>query len=110
MKIDALNTKAHNDQLKETLASFDVKLKEQEDLIGKYQREIRQRHDDVEKKTLRVAFLNRKLHFLKDIDLGPEEAMGPLENEIRMLRKRLGRSRRSVLGCRGSGWPIRLGL
>ncbi|CAH0374356.1 unnamed protein product [Pelagomonas calceolata] len=88
VKIDALNTKAHNDQLKETLASFDVKLKEQEDLIGKYQREIRQRHDDVEKKTLRVAFLNRKLQLhLKDIDLGPEEAMGPLENEIRMLRK-----------------------
>ena len=92
VKIDALNTKAHNDQLKETLASFDVKLKEQEDLIGKYQREIRQRHDDVEKKTLRVAFLNRKLQLhLKDIDLGPEEAMGPLENEIRMLRKETGK-------------------
>ena len=75
VRIDALNTKAHNDQLKETLQSFDVKLQEQEDLIQKYQREIRQRHDDVEKKTLRVAFLNRKLQLhLKDIDLGPEEA------------------------------------
>ena len=63
-------------------------MQEQEDLIQKYQREIRQRHDDVEKKTLRVAFLNRKLQLhLKDIDLGPEEAMGPLENEIRMIRK-----------------------
>ena len=45
VKIDSLNTKAHNDQLKETLASFDVKLKEQEDLVGNI-KEIRQRHDD----------------------------------------------------------------
>ena len=88
VRIDALNTRAHNDQLKETLASFDVKLQEQEDLMAKYTREIRQRHDDVEKKTLRVAFLNRKYqqHTI-DQDQGPEEALGPLEGTIKSLRK-----------------------
>merc|ERR1719506_2069301 len=102
VRIDALNTKAHNDQLKETLQSFDVKLQEQEDLIQKYQREIRQRHDDVEKKTLRVAFLNRKLQLhLKDIDLGPEEAMGPLENEIRMIRKETSKIKEECARLRG---------
>ena len=55
-----------------------------------------------EKKTLRVAFLNRKLQLhLKDIDLGPEEAMGPLENEIRMLRKETGKIKEECARLQG---------
>ncbi|KAH8082069.1 hypothetical protein JL720_8594 [Aureococcus anophagefferens] len=60
IRVDTLNTDAHNSQLRETLEGMVGKLKTQDELIAKYQQEIRQRNDDIEKKMYRVDRLNRK--------------------------------------------------
>lgn len=50
IRVDALNTEAHNLQLKETLARSEEELNSRDRLIEKYQAEIRQRGDEIEKK------------------------------------------------------------
>ena len=50
IRVDALNTEAHNLQLKETLARSEDELNNRDRLIEKYQAEIRQRGDEIEKK------------------------------------------------------------
>jgi len=52
LKVDALNTKAHCVALKKTMGQCLGELKTQDTLIEKYELEIRQRHDDVEKKNV----------------------------------------------------------
>merc|ERR1719261_1264270 len=88
VRVDTLNTDAHNMQLRDTLAKLVAELKEKDGLIEKYQVEIRQRNDEIEKKMYRVDRLNRKYELLVD---GQEdvEHMGPLEATISALRKEI---------------------
>jgi coiled-coil domain-containing protein 40 len=50
IRIDALNTDAHNIQLREMLEKAIADLTDKDKLIEKYQLEIRQRNDEIEKK------------------------------------------------------------
>ena len=54
IKVDSLNTEAHNVQLSETLQRLEEELTSRDRLIAKYQLEIRQRTDEIEKKMYRV--------------------------------------------------------
>lgn len=54
VRVDSLNTEAHNLQLRETLRRSEEELNSKDRLIEKYQTEIRQRNDEIEKK-VRVA-------------------------------------------------------
>ena len=86
MKVDRLNASSMNDQLQEQHGVVLKELEEKEAMIGKYQLEIRQRNDEVEKKMYRVDRLNKKYEKLVD-NAGGEENLGPLENTIQNLNK-----------------------
>lgn len=86
IRVDAINTGAHNDQLRETLEEMVKKLKDQDTLIATYQKEIRQRNDTIEKKMLRVDRLNRKYEKMTAF-LEEGEHLGPLEATIKNLTK-----------------------
>lgn len=51
--MDELNTKAQVSQLKSTLEKLDQDLKAKDMMMEKYELEIRQRNDDIEKKMYR---------------------------------------------------------
>jgi chromosome segregation ATPase len=86
MKVDRLNASSLNDQLGEQHGVVVKELEEKEAMIGKYQLEIRQRNDEVEKKMYRVDRLNKKYEKMVD-SAGGEENLGPLENTIMNLNK-----------------------
>lgn len=50
VRVDSLNTEAHNLQLRETMRRSDEELNSKDRLIQKYQNEIKQRGDEIEKK------------------------------------------------------------
>lgn len=87
IKVDSLNTAAHNKELKQTLGAYDKELKEKERLIEKYELEIRQRHDKIEKKQIYIMRLNRKLQQLTANKT--DENTGPLEATIHNLSKEI---------------------
>eukprot|EP00428_Durinskia_dybowskii_P061311 CAMPEP_0170368296 /NCGR_PEP_ID=MMETSP0117_2-20130122/7381_1 /TAXON_ID=400756 /ORGANISM="Durinskia baltica, Strain CSIRO CS-38" /LENGTH=919 /DNA_ID=CAMNT_0010622953 /DNA_START=50 /DNA_END=2809 /DNA_ORIENTATION=+ len=87
-KVDRLNCTATNNQLQEQLAVIGKEVREKEALTGKYQLEIRQRNDEVEKKMYRVDRLNKKYEKMVE-SAGGEENLGPLENTIRNLQKEI---------------------
>ena len=58
--VDSLNTKAHNQMLKDRLKQLSDDLAERERLIEQYEQEIRKRHHQIEKKQLYVDRLNRE--------------------------------------------------
>ena len=66
IRVDALNTEAHNVQLREMTEKAVQELNDKEKLIEKYQMEIRQRNDEIEKKMYKVDALNRKYEKLVD--------------------------------------------
>ncbi|KAK3238744.1 hypothetical protein CYMTET_51272 [Cymbomonas tetramitiformis] len=78
IRVDILNTQAHNNKLKETLGTLDEELKEKGKTIEKYEIEIRRRNDEIEKKTKDVDRLNRQYDKLtanmEDENTGPLEA------------------------------------
>ena len=84
LDIDRLNTQAHNSQLKDKLQEELVTLKEAEATIDKKEIEIRQCHNEIEKKTTRVAKLNRDYNKIVEERDG-EEPLGPLEATIKAL-------------------------
>lgn len=86
MKVDRLNASSLNDQLQEQHKVVLKELEEKEAMIGKYQLEIRQRNDEVEKKMYRVDRLNKKYDKMVE-NAGGEENLGPLENIIQNLTK-----------------------
>jgi len=88
IKVDSLNTEAHNVQLRDTLQKLLDELKSKDALIEKYQLEIRQRNDEIEKKMYRVDRLNRKYEKLME-NADDVESMGPLESTIRHLQKEI---------------------
>lgn len=87
-KVDRLNASALNDQLREQLAGVTKELHDKETVSGKYQLEIRQRNDEIEKKMYRVDRLNKKYEKMVE-SAGGEENLGPLENTIRNLTKEI---------------------
>ena len=92
IRVDTLNTKAHNMQLKETLTKLLDDLKDKDKLIEKYEMEIRQRNDSIEKKMATVDRLNRK--YEKLVAGEPEEEnLGPLEATIKHIGKETERFR-----------------
>jgi chromosome segregation ATPase len=91
LQVDALNTKAHNVSLNKTLGQCLSELKSQDTLIEKYELEIRQRHDDVEKKMYIVDRLNRKYEQLTANT--EDENHGPLEATIKNMEKQLGKTK-----------------
>eukprot|EP00904_Undaria_pinnatifida_P003878 jgi/Undpi1/13491/HiC_scaffold_8.g03150.m1 len=88
IRVDALNTEAHNLQLKETLARSEEELNNRDRLIEKYQTEIRQRSDEIEKKMHCVDRLNRQYEKLRETAEEPEN-MGPLEASVKNLQKEI---------------------
>jgi chromosome segregation ATPase len=92
--VDALNTDAHNGQLRSLVAAAVAELSGKDTLIEKYQLEIRQRHDEIEKKMGKVEGLNRKYEKLLEQHAkaggGEGPLLGPLEATIKALRKDIG--------------------
>lgn len=88
IKVERLNVCTINDQLQEQLTGASKELKEKEALAAKYQLEIRQRNDEVEKKMYRVDRLNKKYEKMVE-SAGGEENLGPLENTIKNLNKEI---------------------
>ena len=78
IRVDILNTKSHNDQLQKTTDSLINELTSKDKLIEKYEMEIRQRNDQIEKKMHTVDRLNRKYEALVAGE-PEEENLGPLE-------------------------------
>eukprot|EP00605_Chrysophyceae_sp_TOSAG23-4_P001139 GSChrysophyteH1.ASY1.ANO1.1246.1 assembled CDS len=85
-KVDRLNASSFNDQLREQHGAVMKELGDKESMISKYQMEIRQRTDEIEKKMYRVDRLNKKYDKMVE-SAGGEENLGPLENTIRNLNK-----------------------
>jgi chromosome segregation ATPase len=78
IRVDILNTKSHNEQLQKTTDSLINELTSKDKLIEKYEMEIRQRNDQIEKKMHTVDRLNRKYEALVAGE-PEEENLGPLE-------------------------------
>ena len=91
IRVDALNTEAHNVQLREMVQKAVTDLNDKEKLIEKYQMEIRQRNDEIEKKMYKVDSLNRKYEKLVEqheaAGGGEGPLLGPLEGTIKALKK-----------------------
>lgn len=62
IRVDSLNTEAHNLQLKETMRRTEEELNGKDRLIEKYQLEIRQRNDEIEKKVRSDPFKSPLRH------------------------------------------------
>lgn len=88
INVDCLNSISLNDQLKEQKNVVGKELNDKETTIERYQVEIRQRNDEVEKKMYRVDRLNKKYEKMVESS-GGEENLGPLENTVRNLRKEI---------------------
>merc|ERR1719456_1999972 len=85
--VDSLNTKAHNQMLKERLETLSADLGDREKLIDQYELEIRKRHNQIEKKQLYVDRLNREYDEKRSKQ--EDDNTGPLEGKIKQLKKQL---------------------
>jgi chromosome segregation ATPase len=85
--VDSLNTKAHNQMLKERQETLVKELSEREKLIDQYELEIRKRHNQIEKKQLYVDRLNRE--FDEKRSKQEDDNSGPMEGKIKGLRKQI---------------------
>ena len=74
-------------QLKESLEALMGQLKQKDNLILKYEQEIRRRNDEIEKKQYEVDRLNRRFDSL--VRNMQDENMGPLEATINNLLKEI---------------------
>lgn len=89
-KIDTLNEKNSSDHVKTQYNNNQKDLQEKESLVAKYQLEVRQRNDEIEKKMYRVDRLNRKYNKLVErVGENGEDNLGPLEITIKVLNKEI---------------------
>jgi len=92
--VDSLNTKAHNQMLKDRLKQLSDDLSERERLIEQYEQEIRKRHHQIEKKQLFVDRLNREYDDKRtklESDAGEaSDVVGPQEAKIKHMKKSIG--------------------
>lgn len=90
--VDSLNTKAHNQMLKERLKQLSEDLAERERLIEQYEQEIRKRHHQIEKKQLYVDRLNREYDDKRtklENEAGEADVVGPQEAKIKHMKKQI---------------------
>lgn len=89
--VDSLNTKAHNQMLKDRHKQLSDELAEREKLIERYEQEIRKRHHQIEKKQLFVDRLNREYDEKRtklEAEIGnDEDVAGPQEAKLKHMRK-----------------------
>jgi len=88
--VDSLNTKAHNQMLKDRLKQLSEDLSEREKLIEQYEQEIRKRHHQIEKKQLYVDRLNREYDEKRtklENEAGEADVQGPQEAKIKHTKK-----------------------
>merc|ERR1719377_379764 len=88
--VDSLNTKAHNQMLKDRLKQLSEDLSERERLIEQYEQEIRKRHHQIEKKQLYVDRLNREYDDKRsklEAEAGEADVVGPQEAQIKSMKK-----------------------
>merc|ERR1719364_182292 len=90
--VDSLNTKAHNQMLKERLDTLTQDLSDREKLIDQYELEIRKRHNQIEKKQLYVDRLNREYDDKRSKQ--EDDSSGPLEAKIKNLRKQIDQKKK----------------
>jgi chromosome segregation ATPase len=90
--VDSLNTKAHNQMLKDRLKQLSEDLSERERLIEQYEQEIRKRHHQIEKKQLYVDRLNREYDDKRskmEAESGDTDVVGPQEQQIKHMKKQI---------------------
>merc|ERR1712087_395368 len=88
--VDSLNTKAHNQMLKDRHKSLSEDLAEREKLIEQYEQEIRKRHHQIEKKQLYVDRLNREYDDKRtklEAEAGEADVAGPQEAKLKHMKK-----------------------
>merc|ERR1719203_2770945 len=88
--VDSLNTKAHNQMLKERYKQLGEDLSERERLIEQYEQEIRKRHHQIEKKQLYVDRLNREYDEKRtklEAEAGEADVAGPQEAKLKHMKK-----------------------
>lgn len=88
--VDSLNTKAHNQMLKDRHKQLSEDLSEREKLIEQYEQEIRKRHHQIEKKQLYVDRLNREYDEKRtklENEAGEADVQGPQEAKIKHMKK-----------------------
>jgi chromosome segregation ATPase len=88
VRVEILSLTSVVDQLKNQFNVVQKDLQAKENLIEKYQIEIKQRTDEIEKKIYRVDRLNKKYDKMVESS-GGEENLGPMENTIRNLNKEI---------------------
>jgi coiled-coil domain-containing protein 40 len=94
-KVEALTVNTSIAGLRDTLAAVEVEVADREKLIERYETEIRQRNDAIDKKMSAVDRLNRK--YEKMVAEQPEaEHMGPLHAEVHNLQKAIGLKREAI--------------
>ena len=88
-RVDTLQTQAHNEVLKGTMVELERELSSKDQLIEKFQVDIRRKHDEIERKQKMLDQLNRQY----DSIIGQQgtedgvEGVGPLEATINNLSK-----------------------
>ncbi|KAL9186465.1 hypothetical protein ACHAXT_005703 [Thalassiosira profunda] len=105
LDIDRLNTQAHNSQLEDKLKEELTALRDAETKIDEQEGEIRRCNDEIEKKTLRVAKLNREYNKMVE-GCDDEEPLGPLEATIKSLSKEIERETTEIRGLQRE-WLMR---
>merc|ERR1719221_1555538 len=88
--VDSLNTKAHNQMLKDRHAQLANDLGDREKLIEQYEQEIRKRHHQIEKKQLYVDRLNREYDEKRtklEMEAGEADVAGPQEAKLKHMKK-----------------------
>lgn len=90
--VDGLNTRAHNQMLKDRHKELCDDLIEREKLIEQYEQEIRKRHHQVEKKQLYVDRLNKEFDDKRlklEAEAGEADVAGPQEAKLKHLNKNI---------------------
>lgn len=87
VNVDALKTASHNSELAENLKGLVDNLKENDSKIGHFEKNIRRQNDQIEKRQLYMAQLNKSFEQLMANAI--TEDNGPLEATIHHLRTEL---------------------
>eukprot|EP01063_Lacrimia_lanifica_P035963 TRINITY_DN699_c0_g1_i1.p1 TRINITY_DN699_c0_g1~~TRINITY_DN699_c0_g1_i1.p1 ORF type:complete len:897 (+),score=492.25 TRINITY_DN699_c0_g1_i1:69-2759(+) len=89
IRIDTLQTQSHNEVLKGTLGELEKELSSRDQLIEKFQVDIRRKHDEIERKQKMLDQLNRQYDSIMGQQENEDggEGVGPLEATINNLSK-----------------------
>ena len=98
LDIERLNTQAHKTQLEDKLNEELDALKHTEAKIDEQEVVLRRCNDEIEKKTIRVAKLNREYNKMVEDCGGDEEPTGPLEATIKSLSKEIEQETTDIRG------------